>query len=408
MKLAVIGGGASGLACAIEACRSAKKQNISIGVTVFEANDRVGKKLLATGNGRCNMTNIKISPAFYFGNRSFSKAALEKYPPESNIAFFESMGLYSKADSEGRVYPLSNQASGVLDALRFECERLGVVFRCGEKVKEITPFKGRYKINEAELFDAVVLACGGAAAVKDYNGYRLLASLGHSVTKTSPSLVKLTTPLQLTKQLKGLRAFVKMTLRVGQKIIHEESGELLFGDFSLSGIAAMQLSAYVTRHFQKSKVHPTVSVDFVPTMSFDFLVGALKKICANAGNTSCENLLYGFMPKRIGSVIVKQAGFSPSEPISRLSGKDIKKIAALCKSFDFEIDGTKGFFEAQVTAGGAKTDEFDSRTLQSKLHKGLFCCGEMLDVDALCGGYNLQWAWSSGRLCGKSCLEKGR
>ncbi|MCM1545036.1 MAG: NAD(P)/FAD-dependent oxidoreductase [Ruminococcus sp.] len=404
MKVAIIGGGASGLACAIEAMREAKRQNKRISVTVFETNERVGKKILATGNGRCNMTNL--SPGFdaYFSKNNFVHPALEKFTPQKNIEFFNSLGLYTRTDSEGRVYPLSNQAASVLDALRFECERLGVTFQCGETVNSIAKAHGAYTINK-QNFDKVVLACGGKAGVKQHNGFELLKMLGHSVTAASPSLVKLTTSNPAAKQLKGIRAAVSMTLFIDSRQVACESGELLFGDNVLSGIAAMQLSAYVTRHFQKSKVHPVVAIDFVPSMNHNQLLGALSGIHSRQSKSKCENLLSGLMPKRIGAVIIKAAGLSTERAIGELSDANLKKIATLCKKFDFEVDGTKGFADAQVTAGGASTNEFDCKTMESKKCKGLFCCGELLDVDALCGGFNLQWAWSSGRLCGKSIVS---
>lgn len=402
MKCAIIGGGASGLVCAVEAVNTAKKLKRNISVTVFEKNDRVGKKILATGNGRCNMTNLDCRKDFYFGSPDFAEFALKKFSPENNIEFFKSLGLFTRIDSEGRVYPLSNQASSVLDALRFACERNGVNFQCGEAVTEIQKKSNGYIINGKEKFDKIVFACGGKAAVKDFNGYDLAESLSLSCTKTAPSLVRLTTPSKITKQLKGIRAAVELTLIIDSNKVAYERGELLFGDFSLSGIAAMQLSAFVSRHFLKSKTKPLVYVDFVPDFEYSDLVKSIESVCKNCAKSPCENLLSGFMPKKIGTIILKEAEISTDIPMGKLTAQNIKRLALLCKKYVFEIDGTKGFSDAQVTSGGIITKQFNKETLESKKHKGLFCCGEMLDVDGLCGGYNLQWAWSSGRLCGKS------
>lgn len=253
MKIAIIGGGASGLACAIEAMHEAKRKNKKISVTVFESNDRVGKKILATGNGRCNMTNLDSSLNAFFGKDAFMRSALEKYTPHSNIAFFNSLGLYTKADSEGRVYPLSNQAASVLDALRFECERLGVTFRCGETVNKIAKRGSAYIINNAQTFDKVVFACGGKAAVKQHNGYDLLASLGHSVTKTSASLVKLITPSPVTKQLKGIRAAVEMTLLINSKVVASENGELLFATVCFRALRRCSFQPMLPDIFKKAR-----------------------------------------------------------------------------------------------------------------------------------------------------------
>lgn len=405
MKCAIIGGGASGLACAIEAKKEAEKKGMALDVIVYEKNDRVGKKILATGNGRCNMTNMFCSKNDYFGSPSFAEYALDTFSPQSNIEFFESLGLFSKADSEGRVYPLSNQASGVLDALRLACEKYSVVFECGKEVTSVTKKGNAYIINGSERYDKVVFSCGGKAAVKNFNGYELLKPFKIKSTETYPSLVKLTTSVKETKQLKGIKAAVRLTLLIDGKPVAQETGELLFGDFVLSGIAAMQLSPYISRHFAVSKTKPIVSVDFVPGFDYTELVEKLRSVQKNCAEILSENLLLGFMPKKIGAVIVKNTGIDKSVPVGRLTDKNIKTIASLAKRYVFEICGTKGFSDCQVTAGGIETSRFNKETLESKVYKGLYCCGEFLDVDGLCGGYNLQWAWSSGRLCGRSLVN---
>lgn len=403
MKIAIIGGGASGLACAVELMKL--KSNVSdLEVCVFEKNERVGKKLLSTGNGRCNMTNLRACETDYFEAASFVTAAFSKFPPESNIAFFENLGLFAHSDEEGRVYPLSNQASGVLDVLRFACLRSGVEFRLSQKVESITKNGDKFIIDKKHKFDKVVICAGSKASLKDFNGYDLLRQLSHGITKTAPSLVKLTTTAGETKQLKGLRAAVELTLKIDTKTVTKEKGEILFSDKVLSGIASMQLSPYVSRHFMREKSLPVVYVDFVPGFGFDELVRAISLLQKNLGNEKCENLLLGFMPKKIGEVILKKLGISLAMAINKLDNKTIKQIASLCKAYPFEISGVMPFSDAQVVTGGAKLDEFDGKTLESKKVKGLYCCGEILNVDGPCGGYNLQWAWSSARLCANSIL----
>ena len=404
MKIAIIGGGASGLACAIEAMDTAKKRKINISVTVFEKNDRVGKKILATGNGRCNITNTDCDKKFYISSRDFASFALSKYSARSNISFFEKLGIFTRTDEEGRVDPLSNQAAGVLDSLRFGCERRGVCFVCDKEIQHIEKIKGKYLLNGEYMFDKVVLSCGGMAGVKNFNGYNLLSSLDIPVTETAPSLVRLVTPDKITKQLKGIRAAVVLTLEIQGKTVAKEKGEILFSDNVLSGIASMQLSSYIARHFKKSKSKPLVHVDFVSDFSFDELVSKLKYICSNCAETSCENLLSAFMPKKIGIAILNKCDVNSSKPMSRLTQKELSLIAGISKRFTFEISGTKDYVDAQVTSGGADTSYFNKETMESKNNKGFFCCGEVLDVDGLCGGYNLQWAWSSGRLAGSSII----
>lgn len=400
LRVAIIGGGASGLACA---CVLAKSKNID--VTVFEKNERVGKKLLSTGNGRCNLTNLSAAPNDYFEAADFVSFALEKYPPKSNLAFFETLGLFSKADSEGRVYPLSNQASSVLDALRFECERLGVRFVCSCEVKKARKKGGAFLINDAESFERVVFACGSRSAVKDFGSYSLLSSFGHTVTKTAPALVRLTTDDKAANSLKGIRASASMVLRAGGKKVACSSGELQFAEGSLSGIVSMELSSFVSRLSLAGERDFSVDTDFASSFSFDELFGVLLELSRRSGLKS-ENLLSGLMPKKLGVCLLKRAGISPESAMNALSQKQLREITAVCKKCSFKITGVGSFSQSQVTVGGIKRGEFDPKTLESKKCRGLYCCGEMLDVDGKCGGYNLQWAFSGARLCAESIIRE--
>lgn len=401
MKIAIVGGGASGLACAIECARKARESDKKIKITVFEAKDRVGKKILATGNGRCNMLN-SCENVLYFGDDTFARYALKRFDTESNISFFESMGLYTRQDSEGRIYPLSNQASGVLDALRFECERLGVKFVCSKEICRIKKVSDAFDLGDGIKADKVVLSCGGKAGVKGYIGYELLKELGINVIKPQPALTKLTVKdTKLVKQIKGIRHKGCLILNIDGKIVAKEEGEVLFTDYGLSGIAIMQLSSYVTRSDSNNiKVH----FDTVPDFSFNEMKIVIEKIILHDKKIKCENLLLGFMPKKLGECIIRKVGLSLSDSVDNLADEDISNIVSAAKKFTFEISGVRGFDDAQVTAGGADTRQFDSKTMECKKVKGLYCTGEMLNVDGLCGGYNLWWAWSSGRLCGENLV----
>ncbi len=401
MKIAIIGGGASGLVCAVSALRKAEKNNINVSVTVFEARDRVGKKILATGNGRCNILNSCENP-FYFSVNNFHSFAINKFDAKSDIAFFASLGLYTREDDEGRVYPLSNQATSVLDCLRNECKRLGVEFVTDYKVVSISKNKNKFIINSQFTFDKVVLACGGKASVKDFNGYDLLKSLGHKVTPVYPSLSKLNTKnTNDVKQLQGIRHKVRLSLFDSDKFICEEKGELLFAKYGISGIAVMQLSAFITRKKGSWKV----VADLIPDLSASFVYEAIKKITVSMPELCCDKLLIGFMPGKLGEVVVKSCGIEISRKVGALSEREISHIAARAKKYTFDIDSVRPFEDAQVTAGGADTSYFDSRTMESKICEGFYAIGEVLDVDGLCGGYNLMWAWSCGRLCGESLIK---
>lgn len=404
MKIAIIGGGASGLVCAIEAAKTAKEKNVKAEITVYEAKDRVGKKILATGNGRCNMMNL--NDCNYFGDNAFAKSVLQKYDAESNLSFFREMGLYTRADEEGRVYPLSNQASTVLDVLRFECARLDVKFVTDCEITKIKKAENGFKLNDEFFCNKLVLSCGSKAQVKKFCGYELLRSLGHTVTKLSPSLTKLTVKnSQLFKALKGVRHKAEISLYIDKKQVTSEKGELLFADYGLSGIAVMQLSAFVSRHFKNSETLPVVSIDLIPDYDFSFIKDTLRRLSERNSDGTADTLLMGFMPKKVGVAILKECGIRPDAKLNTLGNKELSLIVSTSKSWRHEINGTKDFADGQVVSGGAVCKEFSSETLESKKHRGLYCTGELLDVDGLCGGYNLLWAWSSGRLCGKSIIK---
>ncbi len=402
MNIAIIGGGASGLACAITIMQRAEKSRLPVKVTVFESKNRIGKKILATGNGRCNMLNTDSEP-FYFSHNNFHSFAMKKYDYKSDIEFFENLGLYTRTDEEGRVYPLSNQAATVLDCLKNECDRLGVEFITETPVEKIVKSKNRFSINGKQYFDKVVLACGGMSSVRDFNGYKLLESLGHKVTKVYPSLSKLNTKnTSDVKYLQGIRHKVKLSLYCNNRFVTEEKGEILFAVYGLSGIAIMQMSAYITRN---QKDDWSVVSDFVPDMNISVLKAAIEKIIMHNPEALCGGILSGFMPKRIGETVVKSAGIDINRKVGTLKADDIDKIAKRAKKYRFDIDSVRPFEDSQVTAGGADTEYFNPETMESTLVKGFYAIGEVLDVDGLCGGYNLMWAWSSGRLCGESIVR---
>ncbi len=403
MKIAVIGAGASGLVTAISAMQNAIEKKVDCHVTLFEAKDKVGRKILATGNGRCNMLNMDAEP-FYFSVNSFHSYAIGRYNAQSNLEFFSRLGLYTRTDEEGRVYPLSNQASTVLDILRLECENLRIKTVTDCEITSVKKDKTGFLINNDMHFDKLVLACGGKAGVKSFNGYDLLRQLGHKVTKATPSLSKLNVAdTSLVKQLQGIRHKVRLTLTVGGRYITHEDGELLFAKYGLSGIAVMQLSAYITRLSEKDG-KATVYADFVPCYDYSFVADAMKALIDRNCNIKSESLLSGFMPKKLGEAVIKEMGYDVSQRAAELNAADLIKIAKRVKKYPFVIHSVRPFEDAQVTAGGADTSLFNPKTMESRLHKGFYAVGEVLDVDGLCGGYNLMWAWSSGRLCGESII----
>jgi len=401
MKIAVIGAGASGLAAAIQA----KKTNSRNSVMLFEKNQRVGKKILVTGNGKCNLTNINAKSECYYPSGEFTKYALDMFGVEDTLAFFEGLGLYTYADDEGRVYPLSNQASTVLDALRFECKRLGVESLCDYKVKTVEKSSNGFMINGTFFFDRVIVACGGKSNPvhgSDGYGYEILKSFGHTVENVRPALVPLVCS-DFPKNLKGVRSVCNCILYENGEIIAECSGEVQFTDYGISGIPVMNLSGFCD--IESGAVY-SVSLDLVPALSDNEVADYISDRIIKDKNGLAENLLSGIINKQLGIAILKTCSVNQNERIGTLDSKTVENLVSKLKCWNVKIKDTKGFDFSQVTAGGISTEEFNCQTLESKLTEGVYACGEVFDVFAECGGFNLQWAWASGRLAGKSAAEE--
>ncbi len=406
-KIAIIGGGASGLACAIEIMRTVKNKD-DIKVTILERLPRVGKKILVTGNGRCNLTNVNASVENYRGDADFTKYALGKYSPQNNIEFFNSLGLYTRTEDEGRVYPLSNQASSVLDALRFECARLGIETICDYRAVHLkTVYTGvttKIIVNNRDRFDYVVVACGGMtckAHGTDGDAYDLLKMFGHKIIPPAPALVSLNCD-EFTKALKGVRSICKMNLIIDGEKTLENYGEVQFTDYGLSGIPIMQLSRFVS-------VSPSNDISIELDVTPDFGDEEIRKYLYSRREIDkglCENMLSGIMNKQLCIVLMKECDIQVNGRINELTDKEIEKLANIIKCWKIKIKNSRSFDYAQVTAGGADCSQFNTETMESTLVDNIFCCGEALNIDGDCGGYNLQWAWASGRLAGNTIAER--
>ena len=394
--IAVIGAGASGTVAAI----SAKKVNNKLSVVLLEALPKIGKKLLATGNGRCNLTNLTANTESY--NTVAVSAVMEACPPKKTVEFFSSIGLECVSDGESRVYPMSNTATGVLDCLRFEAERLGIEVLTDTKVTSVRKNKSYFIVNDSIECRKVIVATGGKAAPSqgsDGSGYPIIKSFGHTVTQLYPGLVQLTVKENL-KFLKGIRvkAAVSLKDKNGRKL-DESEGEVLFADYGLSGISIMDVSRSVREN------NCICSLDILPDMKkeavYEFVIKAKKR------NPSLllEDALCGILPKKVGYLIIKNSGFRQDITLRELKNEEINKFVYNMKNCCFTVTGTRGFDSAQITVGGVSTDEFDMKTLESKKISGLYCTGELFDVDAPCGGFNLQWAWASGIVAGSSAAE---
>ena len=397
--VAIIGGGASGLTAALSAAQSGAGR-----VLLFERQQRIGRKLLATGNGRCNLSNTGAGPANYHGAEpDFAAPALRRFSVGDTLSFFRSLGLLTVEEYGGRVYPLSNSANSVLDVLRFALERAGVELHSACRVESVRRCGGGFELvceNERCFADRLIVACGGAAGGKlggVPDGYELLKSLGHSRTKLYPSLVPLTTAPEYPRALKGVRADAAVRLTLRGRTLARSAGEVQFTDVGVSGPAVFDLSREAAVCGGGACVH----FDFFRGQERGALRGMLRSRRESLPSLEAGELLTGMLHNRLGRMCVKYAGIAAAQPLSALSDRDLEAVLDSCTDFRLELRGTAGFDSAQVTHGGISTAEFDPDTLESRLVPGLFACGEVLDVDGDCGGYNLQWAWSSGWVAGR-------
>ena len=393
MKIAIIGGGASGTVAAIYA----KRTNPDALVTIFERNDRILKKILATGNGRCNLSNANISDENYYSSSpEYIHEILTAFPQEEERQFLESLGLILCEES-GRIYPYSKRANDVVDALRFELERLGVTVVTNAGIKEIRPAKGGYSIM-GKFFDKVVISSGGSAAPSfgtDGSAFRMLEEMGIETTPVFCGLVPLKVK-ENTASLKGVRANCTVSAYDGEKLLRTEKGELQFTDYGLSGIAIMQLS-------RLTKKGTKIIVDLFPDIKDSQLISYLKTRAKQFSERTLEQFFVGTLHKAICSYIVSRLGLSLKSQVHKLSENDIVKIAKAMKALEFTVQSTLGWENAQATCGGALLSEFNPKTLESKKYKGIYVTGEALDSIGDCGGYNLHWAWATGAIAGRSC-----
>ena len=397
MTVLVIGGGASGMAAALTAAEAGHR------VLLAERQSRVGRKLLATGNGRCNLSNLHASPAHYHGAAvDFCRPALERFPSEETLGWFERLGLLTAAEPSGRVYPASNMAGSVLDVLRYALERPEIELRTGCVITQLRhrggAFTARMENGETLTAERVILAAGGAAGSKVggvMDGYQLAKQLGHHWTALLPSLVQMKTDPTYPRGLKGVKAEADIRVLRGREVLAQGRGEILFTEYGVSGPAIFDLSRAVSTGGEGL----LLTLDLLPQLDMAGTLRWLRERQASLGAHEAALLLTGSVHTRLGQTVVKRAGFT-SQPASSLTEDALWRIAAGLHSFTLPVTGVCGFDQAQVTAGGLRTEEFDPRTMQSLLVPGLYACGEVLDIDGDCGGYNLQWAWSSGRLAG--------
>lgn len=403
-EIVVAGAGASGLMAARRAALSLRQGGSGGAVLLLEGNPKSGKKLLATGNGRCNLSNLGISPKHYHGDAAQAAALLSRYPTERVIGEFESLGLLCRADGEGRVYPKGNQAAAVLQCLR-DGEGLPLQERCGFSIAAVSRSRGGFLLRgdggEEIWAKRCILACGGKASpqLSQGGGYRLAEQLGHSVTPLSPSLVPLKTSAGACKALKGMRGKGRAALYQNGRKVYAESGEILFGDGRLSGICIFNLSARL-RGMEPGGVE--VGLDLLEDMELPEAEEYFTRLKSGHPLRRTSELFAGVLNLQIGRELTRAAGIDSGKTLGQLTKEELRRAAALAKDWRFPITGTAGWPDAQITAGGVPLWEVSLETMESKKCPGLYLAGELLDLDGDCGGYNLHWAWITGMAAGES------
>ena len=392
-KVVIIGGGASGMMAAIQAART------GAAVTLLEHNEKPGKKILATGNGRCNLTNLVQEPSRYRSSQpDFPWKIITQYPLEDTLAFFSELGIYTK-DRNGWVYPYSDQAAGVAQVLELEARHQKVKIKTTEEVTDILREDGQYLVKTATWqypCDSVIISCGSSASNVEGSsttGYELAEKLGHTVVKPLPSLCGIRGKDNYYAKWAGSRMDGRITLEIDGETVGEEQGEILFTEYGISGIGVFQLSRYAVRGTDEGKI-ATCHLDLMPQLTKEELVKLLLDRQQAGSYKNPQELLIGLLPRKMIDVLVKKT----YEP---------EKIAERLKDWQVPVKGAYALQQAQICSGGVDPRELTEQ-LESRLHPGIYFTGEVIDVDGPCGGYNLQWAWSSGAVAGRAAAEEGR
>lgn len=401
-RLAIVGGGASGMAAALEAAKR-------VDVVLYESHSRLGRKLLATGNGRCNFSHKGFNDANYHGRHPhFVHDAFSRHDEADTLAFFQALGLEATVDRRNRYYPASLQGSAVLDILRLSLDEAGVEVRCDTRITAIHPTKdGRFSlIHKAskDRADAVIIAAGGEAAPKlggTRDGYKLLGAFGHTLIETAPGIVQLNADISELKAANGLKREVAIAIQSENKTIVRDFGELLITNYGLSGPPVLQCAGHAVRALKKGKKVEAV-INFFPEEECEQLLEHFRKRLALHPMRSADTFFVGLLPRLLAQCALKAVGVKPQQ---RLDEQTLTRLARKLSAWQVPLIGPRPLSEAQVTLGGIDTADFDPTTMASWMVPGLYACGEVLDIDGDCGGYNLQWAWSSGRLAGESAAE---
>lgn len=396
----VIGGGAAGMMAAITAAREGVK------VTILEHKDRIGKKILSTGNGRCNFTNTFQTPACYRSdNRDFAWNIIQKFNVEKTISFFKELGIYPK-DRNGYLYPYSDQAAAILEVLQIEIAKLDICVMTEINVLDIQPVKRGIRVTTDKktiTVDSVILACGSKAAPvtgSDGSGYQLAKLLGHRTVPVLPALVQLRCAEKFYKSISGVRVQGTVEIYADDISLASDTGEIQLTNYGISGIPVFQVSRYAAKAiYQKQSV--TAVLNFMPDMNKDEFLSFLQERITLCPHKTLDEFFTGIFPKKLCELWIRLSRLPKEMRVSDLSGEQLEKLVLLIQHLRTHITETNAFEQAQICCGGVDTTEINPDTLESNYVPGIYFAGELLDVDGICGGYNLQWAWSSGFVAGR-------
>lgn len=402
--LVIVGGGAAGLAAGVAYGRRMSGARVAL----IEKEQKPGRKLLATGNGRCNLTNINMSEDCYNETaRAFVSGVLRRTTPLRLIKSFEELGLLCRSDDALRIYPYSNRASAVLDILMMWIEKTGVELICGAKVESITAGGGFTVKTQDRVFRAkkLILASGGTVQKElgsDGSSYSFAKMLGLKCTPIFPSLAPVSVSDKALSSVKGVRAQAVVTALCGDKCLRSERGELQFNEKNISGICVFQLSRYVNEHFVNKEKYKgiRISADLAPDLTEDEIFAFFVKKRRNLPEIPAGDLFVGFINKKLGVYLYKKAGIEHSgRTLGELTDKELRSLVNITKGCTFTPSAMSDYGSAQVTAGGISLDEVD-RNMRVKKYDGLYIVGEALDADGICGGYNLHFAFATGITAG--------
>ena len=401
-RVAIIGAGASGLIAAIIAARA------GVEVKIYEKNNKIGKKILATGNGRCNITNRSIKTSNYHGlNPKFVNIAIDRFNFQVCKKFFGEIGIEFWEGENGRFYPASLQSSSVVRQLSYECERQNVEISLNSKVQEIIKEGEKFALfveGKKEYAGLLLIATGGLAMPSlgaGDSGYHFAKSFGHTIVPVFASLVQLECKENF-KSISGVKLQADIKIMQNRDEIAYASGDLLFTNYGVSGSAILDISRRVNEILQNSD-EVAISIDLMRQYSKEQLKNILLKRLKNSNKKSVELWLDGFINSKLALFLSKNLRVKNAD---ELNAKDIINLVYMLKNFRATVVGSKGFKSAEVTAGGVNTDEVNPKTFESKLEKNLYFSGEVLDIDADCGGYNLHWAWASGYNAALSIINR--